>query len=399
MDENLSWKIVYIAAIFSLVVMAFAYFFIAPRESPFFTEEKMEKIAEFKNTRVVGRKEGKKVWELFAAEGWTAKDREITYLQNVSKGTIYQEGKPVVTELTAPRGKAFRHSEIVEIFGPPINAYLDLGKISKGDRSEWARMKAEYLKYIPNEKRSIIEKNVELHKKDSSIYSQKIVIDHDGKIADIYQNIRLERKDGILRSENMRYFSKAERLEATGRVELYLKEGNLETDLKTERASFYTDISKIMTFHGSLEARQGKKLAIAEGGAYSQKNKELFMKGKVKAVFEKARVIFQEKTVESLRNPEAKKILREKTVLTSDELVFSTRTGDARAFGSVFVSQKGREAKAEQAVYDDKKESLALTGKVYMKKGEEWVNARKVIVSVKDETFEAEGAVEAELKL
>jgi lipopolysaccharide export system protein LptA len=100
-----------------------------------------------------------------------------------------------------------------------------------------------------------------------------------------------------------------------------------------------------------------------------------------------------------LKNTEAKKILKEKTVLTSDELIFSTRTGDARASGSVIVSQRQREAKADRAVYNDKDETLLLSGNVFLKKGKDWISCRKVIVSVKNETFEAIGSVEAEFKL
>ena len=69
MDENLAWKIVYAAAIFSLLVLGLAYYLIYPRESVFFEPGKEEKIAEFKKTRVGGRKEGKKSWEFFAESG------------------------------------------------------------------------------------------------------------------------------------------------------------------------------------------------------------------------------------------------------------------------------------------------------------------------------------------
>jgi lipopolysaccharide export system protein LptA len=65
----------------------------------------------------------------------------------------------------------------------------------------------------------------------------------------------------------------------------------------------------------------------------------------------------------------------------------------------VEVTQKGREARSETAVYDDKNETLTLTGNVHMKKAKEWISAGKVIVSVRDETFEALGSAEAQFKL
>jgi lipopolysaccharide export system protein LptA len=268
MDENLVWKIVYIAAIFSLLVLGAAYYLIAPRDSNFFTEEKTEKIAEFKDARISGRKEGRKVWEFYAEEGWTTKDREVTHLYNVKDGKIYQGKKLEVKDLTAPRVKAFRRSEIVEAFGGIIHAYMEEGE-------EWTKATADFLKYIPSEKRTEIKGSVTLFKKKSSISAQKISIDHDRETADISGDVRLKRKDGILRAGSLKYFSDDERFEADGRVDLNISEDGLKTKIKSARASFFSEISKDLSFQGSLEALQGKKLAVAQEGYYSQKNKKI----------------------------------------------------------------------------------------------------------------------------
>jgi lipopolysaccharide assembly outer membrane protein LptD (OstA) len=411
MDENLSWKIILVAAIFSLIVMGVVYYFISPRESEYFTEEKHDKIAEFKDTRVSGRKDGKKTWEFYAEEGWSSKNREVTHLYNVSKGQIFQEGKPIVTNLYAPYAKAFRRSEAVEAFGhlegkvkgpSRLHAYINLGRISKPRRQnqkEWYRMKANRLKYTPDQKKTEMSGDITLSKKNTSIYSGKIMVDHDKNIADIPENVRLIRKDGVLYSDSMQYQSKEEKLDAAGHIRLTVTEGSLKTRVNSQHASFYTDINRNMKLSGNLEVAQGKKLAIADEGVYSHATKKLNLKGKVKAVFEKASVVLKAESTQKLKNPEAKKILKEKTVLTSDELVFSTKTGDADASGSVHVTQKGKEAKADQAVYNDQTEIMILTGNVYLKRGSEWVKAKKVIISVRDETFEAFGAVEATFKL
>ena len=208
---------------------------------------------------------------------------------------------------------------------------------------------------------------------------------------------QFKRQDGTLSCLNLRYFSEGGKLEADQNVILNIRDGKTKTKLFANQAVFFRDIDKAMTVKGSVEVIQGKKVAVSEKGVYSQKRKELNLAGKVKAVFEKAQVMLKDKTAQSLKNPEAQKILAEKTVLTSNHLTLSTKSGDARASGSVVVTQKGKEAKADKALYNDKDETLTLTGNVYMKKENEWVKAKKVIVSVKDETFEAIGAVEAEL--
>ncbi len=409
MDEDFSWKIVYIACIFSLLILGFAYYLISPKESPYFTTEKMQKIAEFKTTRISGRKEGKKVWELFADEGWTDKDRIATYLIRVKDGKIYRNEKLIVTDLTAPKAKAYRHSEIVEVFGPGIKAYLELSRLSKNPdrpKSEWTRMTAKHMKYMPKEKRSIIRGDIELHQKNQSIYAQDISIDYDRSVADISNNVKVVRTDGYLTADFLQYYSDEERFEADGHVYLNLTEVEIKTEIKAKHASLYTDITKDIVISGNVETVQGKKYAVAQNGVYSQQKKELDLRGDVKAVFEKAKAILKEDTSEKLKSEEGRKILEEKTILTADELVFSTETGDARAKGSVVVTQKNREAKADSAVYNEQDEIIILTGDVFMKKekvtpeaGEEWVKAKQVIISVKDETFEARGAVDAVFRL
>jgi len=411
MDENLSWKIILVAAIFSLVVMGVVYYFISPRESEYFTEEKHEKIAEFKDTRVSGRKSGKKTWEFYAKEGWSSNNREVTHLYDVSQGQIFQDGKPVVTDLYAPYARVFRRSEVVEAYGhlegkvngpSKLNAYINLGRLShpsSKDQKEWYRMISDRLKYIPAQKKTEIFGNITLSKKGTAIYSQKIMVDHDKNTADIPEKVRLVRSDGVLFSDRMQYFSREEKLEADGHVRLTVTEGKLQTRVNGSRALFYTDINRSMVISGNLEAAQGKKLAVANEGIYSHKDKKLNLKGIVKAVFEKAGVVLKEESTRKLKNPEAQEILKEKTVLTSDHLVFSTVTGDADASGSVYVTQKGKEAKAERAEYVEKSEIMTLTGNVYLKRGVEWVKAEKIVISVRDETFEAIGAVEATFKL
>ena len=400
MDENWAWKIVYIAAIFSLIIMALTYYFISPRESPYFTEEKTQKIAEFKNTHIEGRKEGKKVWEFFAREGWTEPAQEVTFLYQVSKGFIYKDGKPAVSELSAPRAKAYRHSEIVEAFGV-VKAYLDLGKFSSRpkDKSQWTKMVGDYIKYIPADKRSEIAGNITLTKRDSVINADKIDIDHERKIARVSGKIRIDRKDGLVNAGEVEYIGEEEQINAAGGVNLKLKESKVSTFIKCSRGILFMDMDKDMALSGSLEVLQGKKISIADEGTYSRKQKGLFLRGRTRTVVEKAQAILQEDTVKKLGSPEQKDLLRGKTVVSANEIFFSTRTGDARATGSVEVTQKGREARSETAVYDDKNETLTLTGNVQMKKAKEWISAGKVIVSVRDETFEALGSAEAQFKL
>lgn len=401
MEESYSWKIVYLAAIFSLIILGIAYYLISPRESPYFSEEKTDKIAEFKNTRVVGRKEGKTLWELQAESGWTEKTQDITHLNDVRDGKIYnKEGKLVLYGLIAPRAQAWRTTEIVEAFGP-LSAYLDLGKFSsvRKEETEWTKMTGNYIKYLPSEKRSEMEGGLVLTKKDSTIFADKIVVDHERKIADLSGNIRIKRRDGVIRAGAIEYLGENEQLNAAGGIELDLKEGGIKTLIKCNQGILFLDDYKDAALSGSLEAAQGKKLSVAREGTYSRREKGLFLRRETRTIIEKAQTVLKEETVKDLQSPEEKEILREKTIVLADEIFFSTKTGDARASGSVEVTQKGREAKSDTAVYDEKNETLALSGNVFMKKGEDWISCQKVIISVRKETFEALGVAAARFKL
>ena len=410
MDDNLAWKSIFIGTIFSLLILGFVYYLIAPQDSPFFNEEKMTKIAEFSGARVSGRKDGKRVWQFLAKEGWTTKDREITYLYNVKEGKIFKDDIITVSNLVAPFAKTYRHSEIVEAFGYPegkksgkslLACKINFSKIANPKSSEsreWTTMIADFIKHIPEKEVAEIKGDISFSKRDSTIHAQKIDIQFEKDLADVTDNVWIQRKDGTLKANTIKYHSAEERIEAFDNIYLDVKEGKIKTKLNANKAIFYMDMSKPMTLIGSVEVAQGKKLAVAKNAIYSQKSKNLRMTDQVKAIFEKAQAILKDDTVKKLKNKEAQEILKKKTVLTSDILVFSTKTGDATASGSVFVVQKGREAKADNAVYDESRELLTLTGNVFMKKKDEWVKAKKVIISVRRETFEAYGAVEAEFK-
>ncbi|MBI5400189.1 hypothetical protein HZB07_06255 [Candidatus Saganbacteria bacterium] len=410
MEENNIWKIVYAAGIFSLLVLFFAYYLISPRDGSYFNDKKTDRIAEFKNTRVAGYKENKKIWEFAAKSGWTSHDQETTFLIDVSKGAIYSDGQLIVKELSAPRVSAQRRSSIVEAGGfaadkpsgkSRLTTWLDLKKVStrKKADSEWIKLRTDFLKYSPENKHSELSGKVELRRQDSVIFAQKVAIDHEQRIADISDGIKVSRKDGVLFSDTMRYFGQEEKIAAAGRVKLNITHARYKTKLIADQAGFFADMNRDMRFSGSVEVIQGKKVAVAQAGVYSLPQRRLLLTTEVKAVFEKASAVVQTKSVAQLKNQEAKDILREKTFLTADSLVIFTDTGNAQAGGNVHVYQLGREAKADQSVFDEKKETLILTGRVLLKKGKDWVSAQQVIVSIKNKTFEASGEVKAEFKI
>jgi len=365
MEENLPWKIVFLAVIFSLAVLGIAYYLISPRESAYFEPEKIERIAEFKNTRIEYRKEGKLIWEFYAQNGWTSKDRETTYLFDVSHGRIYQNGKLAIYDLSAPQVKVASRNEIVEASGR-LRAYIDMEKLSPQPKNEiqWTRLQANYAKITPSAKISEISGNITLSKKNTLIRADNIIIDHDKKTAAVSGRVQIRRKDAALTADSAHYFGETGQINAFSRIHLDLTSKRIRTFVKCNQASFNDNPEKDINLNGSLEVTQGKKLAIASEGIYSKSEQGLTLKGNTRTIIEKARAILKEETVKKLNSPDVNIMLKEKTVVSADQVFFSTKTGDARSTGNVVVTQKGREAHSDSAVYDDKNEVMVLRGNV-----------------------------------
>ena len=153
------------------------------------------------------------------------------------------------------------------------------------------------------------------------------------------------------------------------------------------------------TVSGDVEITQKGKAAVGEVAILDEKRGEIKLEKNVRFLIEKGTALIEEEAAENLRNPEAKEILKEKTVLMCDVLKLPTKGKDAEATGSVEIMQQEKRAKSDKAVYRGDSETIVLTGNVFIEKGSEWIKTQKVIVSVSEESFEAVGKVEAEFKI
>jgi lipopolysaccharide export system protein LptA len=401
MEESLSWKSIFWGVFFSLFVLGLTYWLISPRDNTFFTQDKSDQLAQFGPLRVVGRQDGKTVWELRAGGGWSDKAQEITYLKEIKQGKIFnKKNQLILRDLSAPDARAWRHSEIVDASGG-VRAYLDLGKFTTAPKkqSAWTKLTAMEIKYTPAMKKSELAGLVKLVKRDSVISAERMTIDHERRVALLAGAINLTRRDSVIKADSLEYHGETEELKAAGNIKLKLRESRTSTVIKCAQADLFVDLNKDIDLQGSLEVTQGKKLSRADSGTYSRSQQKLFLRGRTKTVLAKVAAEIRPETVRKLDAPEQKQLLRQKTVILAKEIVFSLKTGDARATGSVAVTQKGREARSDNALYDDKKELLTLSGNVHLKRGDEWIACRSVIVSVGKESFEALGVTEAKFKL
>ncbi|HTY13068.1 MAG TPA: LptA/OstA family protein [Candidatus Omnitrophota bacterium] len=402
--ENTPWRIIFIGAGASLVLLVLVYFIALPKTADY-DAEKIDRIMEFHDSFFSGHENGRKVWEFRADRGWSGKDREVTYFEGITRGRFFSSGEVIVKDLIAPRVQARKSSKLIEAFGMLENDLIKRSRLRavvaftpKGKR-KFALLTADHITYDPNAKRSMLDGNISLKDKDSDLMADHMTIDHENEVATLSDHIRTVRKELGLTSDSLNYFARDERMVAGGHVRCRIAGKPSPTLVSCGLMEFYIDQGRDVNASGSLEVIQGKKAVVAEQMTYRNPAKEVILSGNVRTVIQKAGSIFKPGTAAKIKSGEARKLLAEKTFITSDSLTLSTRVGDAVAAGNVHVYQKGREGKAEKASYSDPSEILTLTGQVFLKKEKQWIKCQSIQVSVKNETFNAVGSVEAEFRI
>ncbi|MCX5725894.1 MAG: hypothetical protein NT030_01700, partial [Candidatus Saganbacteria bacterium] len=322
------------------LLVAVAIFYIFSPQIMLLKVGEQEKVIKFESARVTGWNKGVKSFELYSKNGWAAEGGNTTYFEDVTGGKIFEGGKIIARDISAFEVRTFRRSEAIEAYagkGVPLRLEINLQKEGSSEGGQrWAAVSAKELKYDPGEKKVHLLGDLALKRDDMRIFGESLTSDTSYDIFYVVGNVSVSLPGKIAFSENAEFIRKED----------------------------------VLTLH------RGAKLVLEKGGSF-----------------------IKEEDLAALRNPEAREALEEKTVLECKELKLFTKTSDALAEGDVSVTQKERSAKADRAEYLDPQKIIILTGNVFMKKGKDWIRTEKVIVSVKDETFEASGRVETEFKL
>lgn len=331
-----------------------------------------EKYVSFKTIKMIGYEGSREAWEFTAKKGFFEKNSKTTYLVNVSRGTVYKEGDIVAKDITAHEIQANSQAKIIEALShdkKQIKARLALNLKGNKKSQNFANVRADSFSYNSDSKQTTLKGNVKFSNKELRIASGNLVFD-------------LKEEKGTL-SEKVKIFIN----------------GKQKAAISAQNAVFYSDETKDMESTGGVNVIAGKKAIVADRLTYNKRAKKVGLFGKAKMSISKGKSLLVEEDVKKLKSDEAKKILEEKTLLSADTMYLSTKNGDARAEGNVIVLQNSREAKSDVAVYSDDEDMITLTNNVYIKTDKNWVKCKEVLVSIDNETFDAIGSVEAELKL
>lgn len=323
-----------------------------------------DKFTNIKNVHISGREEKNRHWEITADECWSGMDRNRTIFENVSSCLLFENDSPIVKDLTARRVIVDGRTKDIEVFKNVDNkgwlkAKIDFNRTD--NKSEYSTVFADYIRFNPNTEKGQIKDNIIIIKNDLTIEAKEIFLDLDKNIAEINGSSTYKKGDNII----------------TG---------------TSATAALDKDTINI----SNIEVYQTNKTAVAGHGIMDDRKKTLTLNKDVQAVIEKTANELRETSVQKLRSSETKDALREKTVINCDSLTLNMDDNNFSANGNVLVTQKEKKAKADHAEYSENSEDIILNGNVFMEKKNQWIKTKKIIVSVKNETFHAIGDVETE---
>ncbi|MCX5749044.1 MAG: hypothetical protein NTZ10_02190 [Candidatus Saganbacteria bacterium] len=371
------------------------------------SDVRKEKVLHADNISVTGFEDGKKNWEISSKRLSANRGQDIIEFEDVDKGNVFKKGRLIIKDLRAKRVIVTNYNSRIEAFSStaepqPLEASIDVAHASttevlKEPSKGFTKVLASYLWYSSPQKRSNAD-DVRVFDRKYTATTGHIDINHKKNIGTMTSGPHIKAGDYTIGATTMESYFRQDTLKAYNKVRVRVKKKAVMTDIKSDDLSFSTkDYSGLM--NGHVELTQKSKIASSDALSFDDVEQTATLIKNVRAFIKKGGHILKERTVLKIRNTEAKKIMSEGVLLNCDSLKVSTRNGNATADGKVFVIQKGKNAKADHAFYDDNKETITMTGNVHIEKEGEWIKTKKVIVYVNKETFEAFGDVETLFKL
>ena len=396
----------------SILLFMVIYLFLSPGNSDFFNMSLPDQPVKFVNVKIMGRDGGQPSWYFEAENGYSTKNQDVTVLNYVSSGEIFKDGDPILRNLDVRQARIYREKKEIEAFKTVndnsskeagfLNATINLAKLENKEKERKTDnyfITAEYMKFYQNEKRSEARRNVKAKGARYIIRAEYMEIDHDKEFSRFSDTVRLYRKGLFLTCSTLEFNSKEEKIDSVGAVNFTLYQKGRRTGAIAQKLTAYTDETKNIELAGPIFLSQAKKNVTAQNAIINESNNTLVLKGSIEAIFEKAQQILKPETIQQIENEETKAALREKTKLTSNQLMIYSNTENADAAGNVIITQSNKQARSDTASYNEKKDELTMTGNVWIKKENGWVKCQRVVVDIKNEAFTAVGEVKTEFIL
>ncbi len=403
------------------------------------------KTVEIENSTVVGFKNGKRSYEVFARYVWSPRTTDRATLEDISDGKAYDNGRTVLKDLKARR--VFANSEQEELVAQEgVKAVLVRKKKPKASAEEQVIIWAENLVYTGADKKTKVSGTIRVQQKEAKMFADKAEIDHNTDTVSFEDPFHILYKNLFLTALHMKTYLEEERLLLQGQARIVRKKQRITTENMDERdivmkkqdlqinadlINFRYDNDKVRaTLSGHIVVVQRGKKAFADVGFYDeQKDFVELRKGSVKTqaksvsannasastaqnysqssssgqaglIMDKTEWLLDKETLDKLKNPKTRETFSKQTSILADVIRIRIEKKDAFCFGNVKVLQKGKLAYAERAYYLENEENIKLFTNVRFQQDDgTWLSADEALVSLKDNTFKAVGDVETNIIL
>ncbi|GAB6099455.1 hypothetical protein JCM16358_13340 [Halanaerocella petrolearia] len=168
---------------------------------------------------------------------------------------------------------------------------------------------------------------------------------------------------------------------------------------KKEENVFIATQDVELNYNGTQVTSQHLKMDKEENIAYFSNNVQL-TKEQDQVWSQKLELDLQENILIAKEEVKLDSIKQNKPLLlTSNYLKMWTESSDLLAKGDVYVDYDGQEVRGERLKYNAKTEEMIVKQEVKIKEDGNWINARKVVLSLADDTLDATGNVGMEFEI
>lgn len=228
------------------------------------------------------------------------------------------------------------------------------------------------------------EGEVELRTKNSTLTAPSLWADLKEKLAEVRGPAKLVRKGGPPPKgrEDDRVLAALAREDTTITAQEFFKYAWASTEEAEGR--------------GDVHLEQVDKSARAQRIVYSEGRDRIELEGAVRLDQRSGQWLVRERLVRPPRDDEERKALESPAQLVADRVVIFLTTRNSVAAGNVRVTQQGRSAAGDRAEYDDDQGKIVLSGRrVRLERSDgSWLEAERVVVSLREDIFEAFGSVD-----
>lgn len=370
-----------------------------------FLNKPVERKVEVEQLALRGYRDGQPTWQLEAKYAWSSFSLDHPIVEHISNGKLYDGSRLVLQDLTA---------RIINVNVPQERLFADRGvratmvRYTDGNTSN-VQIWAEQLQYFSADKRSHLQRMVQVVDGENKIEAMAAGIDHA-------ENKVTFNKDWTLRRPGTKIIGKTlvadinkQACRVEGAVQVWHSADKKVTDnFRNKDTQVLCDVLELktiankaeMSLSGNVQLLQQDKQAFAARARAYELTDTFVFEDNARIVFERTDWLLNEKTVKKIKQPEARQMVYEKLTMQGDVLQISSRTKDVIASGNVSVQVKNKQALATSAYYDSVQEKITLLGQVRLKKEDgSLVTAEKVIVDVPTERFEALGKAESNILL